>query len=113
MSDSAFIAIAEDGHLTLFWGDGTEEQKHVILRGPRVAHGRDLIEAIEDLKAWAEAQGYTVIVPSYDLEVPDVEIDVPSDEVEDLDIDEIENLLDDIYYAGDTYNDYDEYDDEY
>lgn len=101
LREPAYIAIADDGHLTLFWGDGTEEQKYIILQGPPAPQGRDLVETIEEMKAWAEENGYEVIVPAYDLEAPDVEIDLPDEEAETIDLDDVDALLDDVYYAGD------------
>jgi hypothetical protein len=104
MREPAYIAIADDGHLTLFWGDGTEDQKYVILQGPLAPQGRELVKVIEDMKAWAEDNGYVVIVPAYDLEAPDVEIDLPDEEAKSIDLDEVDALLDDVYYAGDYSN---------
>jgi hypothetical protein len=101
MREPAYIAIANDGHITLFWGDGTEEQKNVILRGPRATHGRELVEMIEEMKAWAEENGYVVVVPAYDLEVPDMEIEMPEEEAGNLDTGEIDTMLEDLYFAGD------------
>jgi hypothetical protein len=101
MCETAYIAIADDGHLTLFWGDGTEDQQYVILQGPPAPLGQELVEVIEELKAWAEDNGYEVIVPAYDLKAPDVEIDLPDEEAETIDLDDVDALLDDVYFAGD------------
>jgi len=102
MSDPAYIAIAANGHVTLYWGDGTEDEKVVIWEGPRAAPGPELVEIIEDMRAWAEENGYSVIVPAYDLEVTEpMEMDVPEEEVEQINLDEVDNLLDDLYVAGD------------
>jgi len=103
MPDPAYIAIADDGHLTLFWGDGTEAYKEVILRGPRVTDHRELILMIEDMKAWAEDHGFVVVVPAYDLEATDIEIDLPEEEAERLTIEDVDDLLDDL----DRTDDYD------
>lgn len=35
VTEPAYIAIGDDGYLTLYWGDGTEAQKIVLARGPR------------------------------------------------------------------------------
>jgi hypothetical protein len=112
MSEPAYIAVADDGHVTLFWGDGTEERKTIIRQGPRAQPGPELVEAIEALKAWAEANGYVVIVPAYDLEVPDIEIDLPDEDARNIDLDEVDDMLDDLFFAGD-YGDYDEDYDQY
>lgn len=104
MREPAYIAIADDGHITLFWGNGTEDQKYVILRGGRAPQGQTLVDAIEEMKIWAEENGYEVIVPAYDLTEPPaeaVEIEVPTEEIEQIDLDEVNNLLDDLYTSGD------------
>jgi hypothetical protein len=105
MYTPAYIAIGKDGHVTLYWGDGTEEQKEIILRGPRVTNSHEFVAVIEEIKAWAEENGYTVIVPFYDFEAPDVEIDIPEEEAEQITLDDVDNLLDDLFTA-------EEYDDD-
>jgi hypothetical protein len=104
MREPAYIAIADDGHITLFWGNGTEDQKYIILRGGRAPEGQALVEAIEEMKLWAEENGYEVIVPAYDLTEPPadaVEIDVPEEEIEQINLEEVNDLLDDLYVTGD------------
>jgi hypothetical protein len=102
MREPAYIDIAADGHVTLFWGDGTEAEKYVLYRGPRAPQGQELADLIEEMKLWAEENGYQVVVPAYDLEVPrDMEIEVPEEEIDAIDLNEVDNLLDDLYYAGD------------
>jgi len=103
--EPAYIAVGKDGHVTLYWGDGTEAEKHVILRGPRAHDNHELYLVVEDLKAWAESNGYVVIVPAYDLEVPDMEIDLPASDAGHLTMDDVDALLDDLDYAqGDFYD---------
>lgn len=97
MTTPAYIALAQDGHVTLFWGDGTEDKKQPILRGPVPANSQDLLDIIESMKDWAEKQGYTVVVPSYDLEVPDIEIDMTERDAENLDMDEVVDLINDLF----------------
>jgi hypothetical protein len=101
----AYIELAEDGYVTLFWGDGTEAHKEVIIRGPRVSDNRELYEVIEEMKAWAEDNGYTVVVPAYDLEVPDMEIDLPDREARTLTREDVDDLIDDLYTAEDNQDD--------
>jgi poly(3-hydroxybutyrate) depolymerase len=53
---------------------------------------------MEDLKAWAEENGYAVVIPVYDLEVPDdLDIDISDQEAESIDLDDVNDLLDDLY----------------
>ncbi|NDJ74780.1 MAG: hypothetical protein GYB65_00860 [Chloroflexi bacterium] len=113
MQEPAYIAIGPDGHVTLYWGDGTEEEKYVILRGPRATGGQELAETMEDLKAWAEDNGYVVVVPSYDLEATPVTIDIPAEEVDAIDLDEVDDLLDDLFDAGHYGGNYDDDDYDY
>lgn len=101
MPDPAYIAIADDGHLTLFWGDGTEPYKEVILRGPRITDHRELIRGVEDIRAWAEDHGFVVVVPAYDLEVTDIELELPEEEAERLTMEDVDDLLDDLDMADD------------
>ena len=113
MYDPAYITIASDGHVTLYWGDGTEQQKEVILRGPRVTNSRGFIEVIEDMKAWAEENGFTVIVPSYDFEAPEsVEIDIPDEEAEQITYDDVDDLMDDLFAAEDDDGDEEDWNDD-
>ena len=104
MPDPAYIAIADDGHLTLFWGDGTEPYKEVILRGPRITDHRELIQVVEDIRAWAEDHGFVVVVPAYDLEATDIELELPEEEAERLTIDDVDDLLNDLDMADDFDN---------
>jgi hypothetical protein len=108
MREEAYIAIGDDGYVTLYWGNGSEPEKYVILRGRRAQSGPDLVDAILELKTWAEDNGYIVIVPAYDLEAPDVAIEVDEEEVENINLDEVDDLLDDLWYASDYENNGDE-----
>ena len=92
MYEPAYIALDQEGYVTLFWGDGTESYKEIIRQGPRPTTSQEMIDMIEDLKAWAESEGYTVIVPAYDLEMPNIEIDL-SDDDPDISMDDVDDLL--------------------
>jgi hypothetical protein len=97
MYHPAYIIIGDDGHVTLYEGDGTEDYKEIILRGPRVTNSREFVDVIEEMKAWAEENGYTVIVPAYDFEPPHViEIEIPDDEAEQITYDDVDDLIDDL-----------------
>jgi hypothetical protein len=101
MYNPAYIAVGQDGHVTLYWGDGTEEQKEIILRGPRVTNSREFIAVIEEIKLWAEENGYTVVVPAYDFEAPDIKIDIPEEEAEQITLDDVDDLKNDLFVAED------------
>lgn len=74
----AYITLDEAGYLTLYEGDGTEISKTVLWRGPQVADHRELALLVEDLIEWAEAQGYEIVAPAYDLSVSDDDLDALS-----------------------------------
>jgi len=100
MRETAYIAINDDGYVTLFAGDGTEEFKTIIARGRRAVAGRALADAIEELTIWAEDNGYHVVVPAYDLHAADIELEMPEDEIEAIDLDEVDALFDDLDHLG-------------
>ncbi len=102
MHEPAYIAIGQDGHVTLFWGDGTEDYKEIILRGPRPHNHEEMILIIEDLRAWAEDHGYRVIVPAVDLEYTEIEIDLTEEDELNLTPDDVDHLLDDLFWAEDA-----------
>ena len=103
MGEPAYITVADDGHVTLFWGDGTEAEREAILRGPRPRDARELAAIIEDMTLWAEENGYTVVVPSYDL-TPDepIEIEPTPDDEQRFDPDDLDDLLENLDRADDT-----------
>ncbi len=96
MTEPAYITIGDDGHLTLYRGDGTETQKIILIRGVRARSGPGLIEDIEALRWWAWEQGYEVVTPAYDLEAPPITLEPTQVDLERLDLNEIEALLDDL-----------------
>lgn len=102
MHEPAYIAIGEDGHVTLFWGDGTEDYKEIIVRGPRPESHTEMVAIIEELRAWAEERGYRVVVPAIDLEYTEIEIDLTEDDELNLTTDDVDDLLDDLFWAEDA-----------
>jgi hypothetical protein len=67
----AYIVVDDDGHLTLYEGDGTEPEKIILWQGPQVTDHHELAQLVEELTAWAEANGLEIVVPIYDLSVTD------------------------------------------
>lgn len=100
MREPAYITIAEDGRLALFWGDGTEPERIALLRGPRATGGQELIQIIEEMTAWADENGYDVIVPARDLVIPPVDLSISDQEIQNYRDDEVYDLLDHLYEAG-------------
>ncbi|WP_119073054.1 hypothetical protein [Aggregatilinea lenta] len=105
MSDQpepAYIVIADDGHITLFWGDGADPEPPVIWRGPRAEDGPQIAQVIEELAQWATENGYAVVLPPYDLQPEGVELEPLARDLEVADADEIDEILDDLYFSSDN-----------
>lgn len=102
MGEPAYIALDADGYVTLFWGDGTEDVREVIIQGPRPRDTRDMVAIIEDIQAWAEDHGYTVVVPERDLTYTDIELTLTEDDELNLDLNDVDDLLDDLYWADNS-----------
>ena len=102
MGEPAYITVADDGHVTLFWGDGTETRRKPILRGPRPRDAHELAAIIEEMTAWAEDNGYTVVVPAYDL-TPDepVELEPTPEDEQHFDPQDLDDLLENLDRADD------------
>lgn len=100
MYEPVHIAIGDDGHVTLFWGDGTEDFKDIIVVGPRPGDTQQMVAIIEDLRAWAENQGYTVVVPERDLSYTDIDLEITDTDARALSPDDIDDFLDDLFSAG-------------
>ncbi len=109
MIEPAYIAIGDDGHVTLFWGNGTEAYREIIYHGPRPEDQQDLLRIVEDLKAWAEDNGYVIVVPTHDLTVTDIPIEPTERDIDQLSLDDVDELIDDLYMAEEADDlDYDE-----
>jgi hypothetical protein len=100
MREPAYIAIDDEGYLTLYWGDGTEPEKVPIARGAYLAGAQPTVDDIEALAEWAWAEGYEVITPAYDLEATPIPLEPTQHDRDRLDPDEVDALLDDLDSAG-------------
>ncbi|HML20038.1 MAG TPA: hypothetical protein PKD09_00215 [Aggregatilinea sp.] len=96
--EPAYIIIAEDGHITLFAGDGTEPEPPVIWRGPVALDGPQIAQVIEEMVQWATENGYAVVLPPYELPEETVEIEPLEQDYEVADEGEIDQMLDDLYF---------------
>lgn len=96
MVESVYIAIGDDGHVTIFWGDGTENFKEIVARGPRPSSTQQMITIVEDLKAWAEEQGFTVVVPQRDMSFTDIDLILTDEDKLRLSPEDIDEFLDDL-----------------
>ena len=98
----AYIVIAEDGFITLYGGDGTDREAPVIWRGPRALDGPHDAPGNEEMVQWATENGYRVILPAYDLQPDPVGIDPLERDFDVADEDEIDQMLDDLYFSTDN-----------
>lgn len=101
MENAAYITMDQDGHIALFWGNGTEDIRELILRGPRPQDSREVITIVEELKQWADDHGYQVIVPPYDLTFTDIPLTPTAHDEQQLEPGDFDELLDDLFLAED------------
>ncbi len=96
MREPAYIALGDDGHVTLYWGDGTEPYREIVYRGPRPADQQDLLLIVQELKAWAEDNGFVIVVPTHDLTVADIAIEPTDQDLDQITLDDVDALIDDL-----------------
>ncbi len=65
MSDKAYIGLNEDNCWTLYFGDGSEDEKYVLAVGRSFEPGLAIQEAMDELEAWAQENGYELDAPLY------------------------------------------------
>jgi hypothetical protein len=73
--DKAYIGLNEENCWTLYYGDGTEEQKYVLAVGRPFEPGPAIQEAMTELEQWASENGYVLDAPLYsktELSIEDV-----------------------------------------
>jgi len=63
--EKAYIGLNEDNCWTLYYGDGTEEQKYVLDVGRPFEPGPAIQEAMAELEQWAWENGYELVTPVY------------------------------------------------
>lgn len=101
-TEPAYIVIAEDGHITLYWGDGAGPEAPIIWRGPRALDGPQIAQVIEEMAQWAAENGYAIMLPAYDPQHDALELDPLERDFEVADGREIDQMLDDLYFSTDN-----------
>lgn len=88
MAEPAYIALTDDGNWALYRGDGGQDSPEVLTVGRPFEPGPAILEAVTELKAWAEAADYEIVTPHQiaspaaldDLFKPEVGSDTPGAE---------------------------------
>jgi hypothetical protein len=73
--EKAYIGLNEENCWTLYYGDGSEEQKYVLAVGRPFEPGPAIQEAMTELEQWASDNGYVLEAPLYsktELSIEDV-----------------------------------------
>lgn len=102
MAGPAYILIDEHGYITLYWGDGTEPEPVILWQGPRVEDPAQMAETAAALRAWAEENGYAVIVPAYSPPNAGSALDLLNGVVRRADREALQRILDDLWRLGDN-----------
>jgi len=63
--EPAYIQLTPDGDWAVYWGDGSEDEPYVLAVGQPFEPGAAMRDAIAELEAWAEANGYALVTPNY------------------------------------------------
>ncbi len=75
MSAKAYIGLNEENCWTVYYGDGSEDQKYVLAVGRPFEPGPAIQEAMNELEQWAWENGYQLDAPIYsktELSISDV-----------------------------------------
>jgi hypothetical protein len=65
MAEKAYIGLNEENCWTLYYGDGTEDQKFVLAVGQPFEPGEAIREVINEMEQWAWENGYELNAPLY------------------------------------------------
>ena len=87
MPEKAYIGLNEDHCWTLYYGDGSEDEKIILAVGEPFESGKAIRAVLDEMIAWAEENGYVLDAPLYsksDLTLEDI-ID-PSEWDEDANV---------------------------
>ncbi len=67
MSQQAYIFLTDDQYWALATGDGVQEEALLLAIGRAFTPGADIREAVAELEAWANENGYEVSTPEYSV----------------------------------------------
>ncbi len=84
MAEKAYIGLNEDNCWTLYYGDGTEEQKYVLAVGRPFEPGAAIREAMAELEQWAWENGYILDAPLYSKSEVSIEDIIEPEVFEDV-----------------------------
>ncbi|MBZ0288608.1 MAG: hypothetical protein K8I30_13405 [Anaerolineae bacterium] len=65
MPEKAYIGLNDDDCWTLYYGDGSEDEKIVLAVGQPFEYGKAIRVVLDEMLAWAEANGYVLDAPLY------------------------------------------------
>jgi hypothetical protein len=65
MAAKAYIGLNEDNCWTLYFGDGSEDEKYVLAVGRPFEPGAAIQEAMNELEQWAWENDYQLDAPLY------------------------------------------------
>jgi hypothetical protein len=67
MAHPAYISLNTDAEWTVFAGDGSEETLMPLAIGQLFEPGEAILDAVAELQAWADENGYDLVTPHYHL----------------------------------------------
>ena len=67
MSQQAYIFLTDDQYWALATGDGVGAEATLLAVGRAFTPGADIREAVAELEAWANENGYEVTTPEYSV----------------------------------------------
>jgi hypothetical protein len=65
MTPKAYIGLNEEGLWTLYYGDGSEDEKVILAIGRPFEMGTAIREALNEILQWAWENGYEIDAPLY------------------------------------------------
>ena len=69
MSQQAYICLTDDQYWALATGDGVREDVVLLAVGRPFTPGADIREAVAELEAWANENGYELTTPEYSVSI--------------------------------------------
>ncbi|HLU09925.1 MAG TPA: hypothetical protein VK003_09685 [Oceanobacillus sp.] len=65
MSERAYLGLTDEQDWAIFYGDGTEDEPIILAVGRPFTPGDDIWDAVAELEAWAQENGYYLMPPKY------------------------------------------------
>jgi len=65
MAQKAYIGLNDDHQWTLYYGDGSEDERYVLAVGSPFVAGKDIRNAMDQMQQWASENGYELDAPLY------------------------------------------------